>query len=555
MIFPPLKIWVCLAFVCLGVASGHAATWYAAADGNSTNGTYVSPWSVPFSVAKTNLYLKPGDTVLFKPGGPFVCHDYFSGYDGTNRLGFQISGTPTAKITYRSLDLWGFSFNGNLFLPPTSSNIVLHGFRIFSSDTTNRNRYGLQSTNAYFNTRPYTHPCAIEEFGPGNELLHNLIENCGHGGINSWNTTRGKYIAGNIIRFTGYNDYTGDPAIEVTNWNGARRGSGMYVQNLDDSDEALIAGNIVYFTYTECFFTHCMPSNLWNFNYRNNICVPGTYGLFYDVHDAPSHGIQIVSNYVWAARTGSVDVDVAIGLGTDRNHDGGGTNVIIADNYLAAGNEDFEAVDGWKQLTVTNNTAVLLWSASYNNTPWVPLIWQLGGTQNTNDWIHSYNFDFNTYYTRVQTIYPPFMYFVTNVLNACYFTNWQTAEGEANSTYTVGLPTNVVVNAFAPSTDSNFVHVVVFNWPTNATTTVDLSSYFKAGNTLRIYDAQNIPTAYTNFIYAGGAVALDLTRTNIAEMWGTFTNPPMTWTGFDPRFRAFVIYRYPTRPGNFHVSQ
>jgi hypothetical protein len=201
---------------------------------------------------------------------------------------------------------------------------------------------------------------------------------------------------------------------------------------------------------------------------------------------------------------------------------------------------------------------VHLWDSSFTNSPWLPSIWQLGGYLNTNDYVHDYNFDFNTYYDRIQTIYPPFMYFVTNAYYTCYFTNWQTVEGEAHSTYTVGLPTNVVVNAFAPSTDSNFVHVVVFNWPTNAQTMVNLSNYFKTGDALRIYDAQNIPTAYTNVIYAGGTVALDLSRTNIAEMWGTFTNPPMTWTGFDPRFRAFVIYRYASRPqppSNLHKSQ
>ena len=122
-----MKHQITLLFALIAFGPGlEASEWYAAADGNSTNGTYASPWSVPFSVAKTNLYVKPGDTVLFKPGGPFVCHDYFSGYDGSNRLAFQISGTPTAKITYKSQTLWGFSFNGNLFLPPTSSNIVLH---------------------------------------------------------------------------------------------------------------------------------------------------------------------------------------------------------------------------------------------------------------------------------------------------------------------------------------------------------------------------------------------------------------------------------------------
>jgi hypothetical protein len=107
MIFSPLKVWVCLAFGCLMAGFGHAATWYAAVNGSSTNGTSALPWSVEYAVGKTpNPHLKPGDTVLFKSGGTFVCRDWFSGYDGTNRLKFNVSGTPTAKITYKSETLW-----------------------------------------------------------------------------------------------------------------------------------------------------------------------------------------------------------------------------------------------------------------------------------------------------------------------------------------------------------------------------------------------------------------------------------------------------------------
>jgi hypothetical protein len=114
------------------------------------------------------------------------------------------------------------------------------------------------------------------------------------------------------------------------------------------------------------------------------------------------------------------------------------------------------------------------------------------------------------------------------------------------------------VNAFSPSLDSDFVHVSVFNWPTNSTTTVNLSEYFPAGARLSIYDAQNIPNAYTNLTFSGSTVTLDLTRTNRSTMLGTFTNPAITWTGFDPRFRAFVIYRETSRiapPDNLRELQ
>ena len=43
-----------------------SATWYAAADGNNTNGTAALPWGVQYAVTNTNPHLLSGDTVLFK---------------------------------------------------------------------------------------------------------------------------------------------------------------------------------------------------------------------------------------------------------------------------------------------------------------------------------------------------------------------------------------------------------------------------------------------------------------------------------------------------------
>lgn len=528
MISPPLKVWVCLAFVCLGVASGHATTWYAAADGTSTNGTLALPWSVPFSVTNGNSFLQPGDTVLFK-SGTFVCTESVSNnYEVAGPvLEFRKSGTPSAKITYQSETLWGFSFDGGVLLN-TCTNLVIRNFHIFYSGATDRNK-----------TNSYILPFGINVNFPGNDILHNLIENTGHPGIGSWGGTKGKYIAGNIIRFIGENDWTYQDT-----YSGGERGSGMYLQNQsDNSSDALIQGNISYFNYTTGMKAYGTGA-VWGFNFHNNIIfVPkDEVGIFYDQDQINSQGVKMLENYVWS--TGN-PLMLGYSLGNANP-----SNAIIAGNYAVSTYQDgvLSVDDGWLHITVTNNTFV--------NTTYHGLV-QMEMTGQTN-FLRTHNWDYNSYHAGNSLAYGDWTFEVAAVYtNFSYWTN--IINGDTHSTIVTSAPTATVSFAFAPSYDSNFVHVAVFNWQSNATTTVDLSSYFNVGNALRIYDAQNIPIAYTNFIYAGGTVALDLTRTNIATMLGTFAlHSTNVWSGFDPRFRAFVIYRNASRlqpPSNFHVSQ
>jgi len=497
-----------LFFVLCSVAN--SATWYASATGSSTNGSYANPWSVPYSVTNTNPHLSPGDTVIFKDGGSYVCTETNATWSMAKELEFRKSGTPASKITYMSESLWGFTFDGGLLVPSTVSNLIFKELRITFTGSTNRET----STNSI-----PTIPAGMNVYGQGVDILHNLIENTGHPGIGSWAPTRGKYIAGNIVRFTGMNDNS--PA-----YNGGARGSGMYMQNQDNSAEALIQGNITYHNYTTGMKAYG-NQDIWGFTFRNQISVDNNEaGLFFHQDNYGSTNLIMDSNYLF--QNGGVGLRVGYPLGN-----GGHSNAMIINNYVV---EDdgypFYQVDGWTGNTITNNIGVRL-TQRY--------VWLLEVFGETEGDIASHTIDYNKYYSENSGGIGanPFQIKETPV----DFTSWKSqVNGDNNSTWEYGVPTGMVVRAFSPSTDTRFVHVAVFNWNSSTNTTVNLNSYYSSGDSLKIYDVQELPTSYTNFTYSGGSVTLDLTRTNIAPILGDL-NQRGPWTGFDSRFRAFVILK------------
>jgi hypothetical protein len=429
------------------------------------------------------------------------------------QLAFQKSGTPEAKITYRSETLWDFNFDGGLYIGSTTSNIVLWGFNVFWSGITPR---------ANTNNNQFTG--GITELGSGNELLHNIVGNTGHPGIASWSSTRGKYIAGNIIRFIGSDD-----SVNYTPGVPSPAGSGMYLQNDKGSPEALIRGNISYYNYTTGMKAYG-NTDIWRFRFLYNITtMTDEAGIFYHQDKIDAEGVQFHTNFTWNA---------AIRLGYSRGN-ANPSNAVLVGNYSVGNHQDgvLAIEDGWKSCTVTNNVFI--------NSTYRYMI-SLEATSQTN-FVHTHLWDYNTYHAGTKAGYGTWNFRVGP--NAYLTADWKRRiSGDTHSSILSSLPPKTDSFAFAPSHDSNFVHVAVFNWPTNATDTVDLAQYFSAGETLAIYDAQDIPNAYTNVLFSGSTVVLELTRTNRATMLGTFSKNPEPWKGMDPRFRAFVIHRHTKLP-------
>lgn len=488
-----------------------ATTWYASGTGTHTNGTVAQPWGLSYATtnAASNPYLQPGDTVMLQDGS-YTCTETNNTYSVGKMLQFRVAGTAASKITYKAQNLWGFSFDGGLLFLPGASNIVVQGVRVHYSGISSRQK-----------TTDTEIPEGITVYAPGVELLHNLVENTGHPGISSWKGTNGKLIAGNVIRFIGVNDFTGS-------YDGANRGSGMYLQNADNSSEALIRGNISYFNYTTGMKAYG-NTDIWGFRFANNICVANhEAGIFAHQDNYGLTNLVVQTNFIWSGQPG---IRIGYPLGN-----GGHSNAIVSANYCvesASGSRPFYMVDGWSYTTWAGNVGVQL-SDRY--------IWTLEVSGEVNGNIASHTMSGNAYYGVNSGGFGSGSFFIKEVNKS--LAEWKSeTTTDSDATYTTGAPTELVSYVFRPSDDTDFVHVAVFNWPQSASTTVNLSSYFNANDRLDIYDAQNIPAVCSSVTFSGSTVTLPLNLTDKATMVGTFSNPAYTWNGFDARFRAFVIHR------------
>lgn len=503
-----------------------SATWYSAAWGSSTNGTRSSPWSVPYATTTNaafgnNPHIAAGDTIIFLTG-EFTCTDTNAGNITGRCLNFKYSGTPGNQIIYKSESLWGAGFDGTLFLDNQgggASNVMLHGLRVWNSMATNR-----VATNG--TTLAYTFGGGINEFTEGNSIHHNLFINCGHPGIGSWKTTRGKDIRGNVIMFSGIYDFTFGAG-----YNGGARGSGMYLQNATNSSRALVEGNISIFNHTTGSKAYG-NTDIWGFRFARNFdALNNEAGIFFHQDTYGSTNFAAVSNMTFRNATG---IKVGYQLGNS-----GHSNAIVERNYMVEdGNPNFPFVllDGWRNVSFSNNTLVAI-SNRYL------AYWEITGE--TNAAMDSHHMGGNYYFATNTGGYGNWNFSITN--NSFLFSAWTNAVGtDADATFAYNMPQSNTNWVLRPSSDTNIVNVICYNWTGASSESIDLSSYFATYQRLQIFDAQNVPTttnntAFTNFIYSGGSISLPLTLTNRAEMLGVFTNRSEVWTGMDTRARAFVV--------------
>lgn len=513
-----MKLWSIILLACC--IRAEAATWYAAADGASTNGSRSQPWSVTyaFTNSSVNPHLKYGDTVLFKSGTYYATNDVFSTseWDVTNSIGVYQSG-----VTYKSESLWGFKLFGGLQFPP--------GAAAVSNVTISQIHFDLGKFRSYTNGWEEIFGLNIWG-GHGITLSHNLIENFSGGGVGKWAASSNTVIEGNIVRFNGAADWTGRYGATPF-----ERGSGMYTENA--AGTALFLGNILYHNHTHGL---SIKTGLVGFSVTNNIAVAMPLGgINMENNDAPTYGINIVSNYCWSEVVGGVAMQLGYdwwGLGTHPTSYGN-SNVVVIGNTAVGTLKGLNIDNQAKDVTVLSNTVVRLGAYGDGGSAQATeyQIISVESKPATNS--PAYSFSGNSYFAPSDTDYN-LRYWGTGET----FTAWQTILTDAGASYSTTLPTQVVSYASRPYTNLDFVHVVVFNWPTNATTSVDLSAFFTSGDRLYLYDAQNIPTVFTNFVYGGGTVELPLGLTDRAPMTVEFDDTP-AWTGFDPRLRAFVIYR------------
>lgn len=510
---------VILTFVIFTSGVISASTWYVSSTGTSTNGTVADPWGVEYSF--TNSLISPGDEILFTPG-TYTCTNWSDSYSATNVVLFSRSGNGAAKVTYRPTTLWGFTFEGGVIVPSSSSNLIIRDFIVTCPWITPRYR-----------TNQYHYPGGINIYGSNVMVMHNVFDNTGHPSIGQWNYTGELYIAGNICRFPGYWD-----SAESGSGTVGQRGSGGYYQTMYTGGNHIVSGNITYY----------LPRNGQKvtgansaFTFTGNMIYESLqFGLdYYSKEDQPD-AVTYSSNYVFSPTVG-----VAAYLGTDTTPDMNYTVAkrgYITNNYFVGSLKGLVLTDHWTNVTVTGNTIMNMGSFGDGQSGFVSEYNVMAIDSTAPIQTPTYVMSGNAYYTDASTTYD-FIYAGTNVS----FAALMSIVGDSTSTYSIGYPTSNAVYVVRPSTDTTFAHVAVYNWQTNSSQVVDLTGVFAGGDSIDIYDAQNIPTAYTNVIFGGTSITLDLSLTNYVPMIGVYTNVANAWAGFDPRFRAFVLHKTQTQ--------
>lgn len=527
----------------LALPAAHAAVWYA--DPALAPGAGSGPFlSVEEAIGERNTAalgaprvsspVRPGDTVVLLAG----THDCrglgetntLNVWRRTNTCAFGVSGTAAAPITYVADTTWGFTFQGGVTV--RAEHVRIERVHVENPDTVDR-----------ANTATNILPPGVEIFGDDVTLRHALVENVGHPGIAAWSGAADKVLEGNIVRFAGMLDQT---APSTPNW---VRGSGAYLQNGPADGEALVAGNIVYGNWTAGLKAFGSGNQVGpdqfagpvdDFSFLDNIVTDtASYGgLFVHRKHGALDGLVVAGNVVFEPRTAAL----TLGHPSGSRHAFSGAQV-DGNHASSRGGWTLAFVQGWTGNLVQDNVLDVLGST----TAAVTLSSTNAVAAASHVWLDN----------RVRDAYAP-----ASAPRARYGFNgltrsltdflttigaWLTPTRTAVST--AALPTQHEVTVIAPSADPDFVHVAVNAWGTDPWAFADLSAYFAPGDTLVIYDAQEAPRAYTTVVYTGGRVALDLTpnkaglATHAGSRWGGTGWTSGAWTGFDPRFAAFVIER------------
>jgi len=179
----------------------------------------------------------------------------------------------------------------------------------------------------------------------------------------------------------------------------------------------------------------------------------------------PNQGLVVANNVLYHTPALNPGNNIRSGYGENTNLD-----VTIYGNYSAAGS--IEVV--YHTSVIFMNNIQIPFGGAY--THFIP---------ETNA-VSSYTWDSNTYSTTNTT--KGFSY------NAAYysFANWKTASGfDANSTFTSGSPTGVVVFVQPNLYESNRANIAVFNWAANDSVNVDVSSALAVGTSYEVRNVQD----------------------------------------------------------------
>ncbi len=503
MIFRTYYRWYHVVLICLFL---FAATQAFALD------VYVSPTGLPSNTGTLNApvdlqtalgaSLPPGTNIWLR-GGVYTGNFYS-----------YLNGSASQPITVRS-------YSGEVATISDTRNWANGAtLEVFGSYTTFRDliitNTGTDRTGPGPSSAPFR-PMGIELQGPNIKVINVIIHDTGHG-LGMWSNAPNAEVYGNIIYNCGTQNTPG-----VSNVNG----HGMYIQN--DSGQKLIRDNIVFDQFGWGIMIYPNPGGIKNITLDGNVVFDNGLntesGNLYNQISVSGYAPYVADNIVlsnnltWDSPSQmyqSVESNANLCMGCYDVLPNG--SVTLTGNY-AAGGIPSGIFKGWRQVTVTGNTFVSSMGFFLVSKP------SNSGT---------YTWNGNHYYGSNTAGSGSFV-FQNRLTN---YSDWRKASGfDSSSTWSASNPAAPAIfvrpNAYQPGRG----HIVVYNWPLEASVQVNLASILAVGQQYRIVNAQNYFGApVVSGTYNGGAVTLPMGTVSVT--------PAVNRSGVEPaspQFSAYVV--------------
>jgi hypothetical protein len=230
------------------------------------------------------------------------------------------------------------------------------------------------------------------------------------------------------------------------------------------------------------------------------------------------------------------------GAGVGDTRVGEGSAAIVGNHFMGA---SYNYVNTFTNLVFTNNYIVGTESNNGYSIMWLNF-YNPGATNLPSDSAYSWNYNF---YNDHNLGYPWPFKLSTNTATKFSFVDWTNFSGfDINSSYSTAAQTNVEVYVRPNKYDTNRANIIVINWPTNNTVSVNLSGFLRVGQRYQILNGQDplsgpiLTGTYSN------AVALPMTNLSAAAPIGAKAPPAVS-----PFFNVFILQRQPSAPTNLRI--
>jgi hypothetical protein len=498
--------------VFIGVVVGASgAEFYVSPQGTPQgNGSQSKPWDIATALAdntktvNVNNVVKPGDTIWLR-GGTY-------GTGGSWGVGSLLNGTSSQPIVLRQYPFERAVINGGI--NAAGSWTTFWGFEIMNSST---NRTCTSSDR-----QP-----GLTLAGLGHRCINLVIHDVGHPGIGYWDAVGpNAEIYGCLLWNNGI--YSLDPG-----WNGNIRGSGIYAQN--SSGSRYITDTISFKNFTEGLKAYGEQTSAEGFNFTGNVAFGNCWdGIFDDSVNIAITNATLVSNVQYNNGISRV------GLYGQAHQ----TLVVSSNYFLTTALNSYmcgASFEGWKDLYMTNNTFVEL--STVPNYAQTAVFWEIVRTNIINSTLTALHVNGNQYFgNQFQTTLDHWR------LNGARqtFSSIQAMGCDASGTYTQASPPQNVVILRPNKYEPGRAHLVVLNWFTNSTATVNISGIgLQNGVKYEVRDVQNYlgtPALTGYYDSTQPTITVPLTLTASSQLIGGqhhYPRDPNLHT--DPVFNAFVI--------------